>query len=61
MYQNRPTQLDLIVCNVSNWMGDRQRKHCAQLPGEEIGGTLVRDFALHNGEESGEPGSHNFH
>ena len=36
----------LSLSNVSNWMGDRQRKHCAQLPGEEIGGTLVRDFAL---------------
>ena len=27
-------------------MGDHQRKHCAKLPGEEIGGILVRDFAL---------------
>ena len=38
--------VELLLSNVSIWMGDRQRKHCAQLPGEEIGGTLVRDFAL---------------
>ena len=33
--------VELLLSNVSIWMGDRQRKHCAQLPGEEIGGTLV--------------------
>ena len=26
--------VELSVSNVSNWMGDHQRKHCAQLPGE---------------------------
>ena len=38
--------VELSLSNVSNWMGDHQRKHCAQLPGEEIGGILVRNFAL---------------
>ena len=33
--------VELSLSNVSIWMGDRQRKHCAQLPGEEIGGTLI--------------------
>ena len=26
--------VELSLSNVSNWMGDHQRKHCAQLPGE---------------------------
>ena len=38
--------VELSLSNVSTWMGDHQRKHCVQLPGEEIRGTLVRDFAL---------------
>ena len=38
--------VELSLSNVSTWMGDHQRKHCVQLPGEEIGGILVQDFAL---------------
>ena len=38
--------VELSLSNVSTWMGDHQRKHCVQLPGEEIRGIFVRDFAL---------------
>ena len=38
--------VELSLSNVSTWMGDHQRKHCAQLPGEEIRGIFVQDFAL---------------
>ena len=32
-------------------MGDHKRKHCVQLPGEEIGGLFVRDFELSRGTQ----------